>query len=78
MVPIALGVAATLGVDPRPFVVGSCIAASAALCDPYRLPNQYLRIWCWGHCLTDFTRVGLLLNLICMTVTLVVPVFWKF
>ena len=34
MVPIALGIAATLGVDPRPFVVGSCIAASASFATP--------------------------------------------
>ena len=30
MVPIALGIAITLGVDPRPFIIGCCIAASSS------------------------------------------------
>lgn len=34
MVPIALGIATTLGVDPRPFVIGTCIAASASFATP--------------------------------------------
>ena len=34
MVPIALGIATTLGIDPRPLVVGACIAASASFATP--------------------------------------------
>jgi di/tricarboxylate transporter len=34
MVPITLGIATTLGIDPRPLVVGACIAASASFATP--------------------------------------------
>ncbi|MFP4157602.1 MAG: SLC13 family permease [Opitutales bacterium] len=79
MVPIALGIAATMGVDPRPFVVGSCIAASASFATPIGYQTNTYVYGVGGYRFTDFTKVGLPLNLICFTVTvLVVPRFWSF
>jgi di/tricarboxylate transporter len=79
MVPIALGIAATMGVDPRPFVVGSCIAASASFATPIGYQTNTYVYGVGGYRFTDFTKVGLPLNLICFTVTvLVVPQFWSF
>ena len=79
MVPIALGIAVTLGVDPRPFVVGCCIASSASFATPIGYQTNTYVYGVGGYRFTDFTRVGLPLNLICMTVTIfVVPIFWKF
>ena len=79
MVPIALGIAATLGVDPRPFVVASCIAASASFATPIGYQTNTYVYGVGGYKFLDFTKVGLPLNLICFTVTvLVVPIFWSF
>jgi di/tricarboxylate transporter len=79
MVPIALGIAATLGVDPRPFVVACCIAASASFATPIGYQTNTYVYGVGGYKFLDFTKVGLPLNLICFTVTvLVVPVFWEF
>ena len=79
MVPIALGIAATLGVDPRPFVVASCIAASASFATPIGYQTNTYVYGVGGYKFLDFTKVGLPLNLICFAVTvLVVPIFWSF
>ena len=79
MVPIALGIAATLGVDPRPFVVASCIAASASFATPIGYQTNTYVYGVGGYRFFDFTKVGLPLNLICFAVTVtVVPMFWDF
>ncbi|MDP4884433.1 MAG: SLC13 family permease [Opitutales bacterium] len=79
MVPIALGIAATLGVDPRPFVVGSCIAASASFATPIGYQTNTYVYGVGGYKFADFTKVGLPLNIICFIVTVfVVPMFWEF
>ena len=79
MVPIALGIAATLGVDPRPFVVASCIAASASFATPIGYQTNTYVYGVGGYRFFDFTKVGLPLNLICFVVTVaVVPIFWDF
>ncbi|MGJ8638046.1 MAG: SLC13 family permease [Opitutaceae bacterium] len=79
MVPIALGIAATLGVDPRPFVVGSCIAASASFATPIGYQTNTYVYGVGGYKFADFTKVGLPLNILCFIVTVtVVPMFWEF
>lgn len=79
MVPIALGIAATLGVDPRPFVVGSCIAASASFATPIGYQTNTYVYGVGGYKFADFTKVGLPLNIICFIVTvIVVPAVWDF
>ena len=79
MVPIALGIAATMGVDPRPFVVGSCIAASASFATPIGYQTNTYVYGVGGYRFFDFPKVGLPLNLICFAVTVaVVPQFWEF
>ena len=79
MVPIALGIAATLGIDPRPFVVASCIAASASFATPIGYQTNTYVYGVGGYKFFDFTKVGLPLNIICFIVTVtVVPMFWSF
>ena len=79
MVPIALGIAVTLGVDPRPFVVASCIAASASFATPIGYQTNTYVYGVGGYRFFDFTKVGLPLNIICFAVTVaVVPIFWDF
>ncbi len=79
MVPIALGIAATMGVDPRPFVVGACIAASASFATPIGYQTNTYIYGVGGYRFTDFTKVGLPLNIICFATTvMIVPRVWNF
>ena len=79
MVPIALGIASTLGIDPRPFVVASCIAASASFATPIGYQTNTYVYGVGGYRFSDFTKIGLPLNIICFSVTIaVVPIFWSF
>lgn len=79
MVPIALGISMHLGVDPRPFVVASCIAASASFATPIGYQTNTYVYGVGGYRFFDFTKIGLPLNLICFVVTVTaVPFFWDF
>lgn len=79
MVPITLGIATTLGIDPRPLVVGACIAASASFATPIGYQTNTYVYGVGGYKFFDFTKVGLPLNIICFIVTVfVVPMFWSF
>jgi di/tricarboxylate transporter len=79
MVPITLGIATTLGIDPRPLVVGACIAASASFATPIGYQTNTYVYGVGGYRFFDFTKVGLPLNIICFIVTVcVVPRFWSF
>ena len=79
MVPITLGIATTLGLDPRPLVVGACIAASASFATPIGYQTNTYVYGVGGYRFFDFTKVGLPLNIICFIVTVfVVPIFWSF
>ena len=79
MVPITLGIATTLGIDPRPLMVGACIAASASFATPIGYQTNTYVYGVGGYKFFDFTKVGLPLNIICFTVTVfVVPMFWSF
>ena len=79
MVPIALGIATTLGIDPRPLVVGACIAASASFATPIGYQTNTYVYGVGGYRFFDFTKVGLPLNIICFIVTVsVLPIFWSF
>jgi len=79
MVPIALGIAAHLGIDPRPFVVTCCIAASASFATPIGYQTNTYVYGVGGYRFFDFTKIGLPLNLICFAVTVtIVPQVWSF
>lgn len=79
MVPIALGIATTLGIDPRPLIVGTCIAASASFATPIGYQTNTYVYGVGGYKFFDFAKVGLPLNLICFVVTvIVVPRVWSF
>lgn len=79
MVPIALSVAAALGVDPRPFVITSCIAASASFATPIGYQTNTYVYGVGGYKFGDFAKIGLPLNIICFIISIIViPMFWSF
>lgn len=79
MIPIVLGVAAELGVDPRPFIIAATFAASAAFATPIGYQTNTYVYGIGGYKFGDFVKIGLPLNFLCMAVALiVVPIFWPF
>lgn len=77
MTPIAIGLATALGLDPRPLVVAVMIAASCAFATPIGYQTNTLVYGPGGYRFTDFTRVGLPLNISTALITsLVIPMIW--
>jgi len=79
MTPIAIGVAQTLGVDARPFVVAVMFGASAAFATPIGYQTNTIVYAPGGYRFSDYVKVGLPLNLsLAVVVCLVVPYLWPF
>ncbi len=75
--PIAIGLAASLGVDPRPLVVAVMVAASASFATPIGYQTNTLIYGPGGYRFTDFMRIGIPLNLsIGVLASFLIPVFW--
>ncbi|MEM9595245.1 MAG: SLC13 family permease [Acidobacteriota bacterium] len=79
MTPVALSLGETLGVDPRAFVIATCLASSASFSTPIGYQTNTYVYGVAGYRFTDFTRVGLPLNLLCLVLSLlVIPRIWQF
>lgn len=79
MVPIVLKLAGELNVDPRPFIIGVTVAASAAFALPMGYQTHMMIYGPGGYRFTDFLRVGIPLNVICwVTSCLLIPLIWPF
>ena len=77
--PIALSVATQLGVDPTPFFVVICMAASASFATPIGYQTNLIVQGVGSYKFTDFVKVGLPLNLITFLISVfVIPLIWKF
>ncbi|MEO9826234.1 MAG: SLC13 family permease [Paracoccaceae bacterium] len=75
--PIAIGLATTLGFDPRPFVIAVMIAASAAFATPIGYQTNMLVYGPGGYSFSDFLKVGIPLNLsVGIIASLLIPLFW--
>ena len=78
MTPLAIGLGAALGLDPRPLVVAVMIAASCAFATPIGYQTNTLVYGPGGYRFTDFTRVGLPLNLsMALIVSFIIPLIWQ-
>jgi di/tricarboxylate transporter len=78
LTPIAIGLAETLGVDPRPLIVAVMFGASASFATPIGYQTNTLVYGPGGYRFTDFLRIGLPMNilasLVCaLTIPLVFP-----
>jgi len=77
LTPIAIGLAQSLGVDPRPLVVAVMLAASASFATPIGYQTNTLVYGPGGYRFTDFLRIGVPLNvLMALTAAVVIPVFF--
>jgi di/tricarboxylate transporter len=77
MTPIAIGLAAALGVDPRPLVVAVMIAASASFATPIGYQTNTLVYGPGGYRFSDFLKFGIPLNVtLAPVVSFVIPLVW--
>lgn len=77
--PIGLSVASQLGVNPMPFFVVTCMAASSSFSSPIGYQTNLIVQGIGGYKFTDFVKIGLPLNIISFTISvLLIPLIWKF
>jgi di/tricarboxylate transporter len=79
LTPIAVALAESLGVSPRPFIVAVMMAASAAFATPFGYQTNVLVFQMGRYSYMDFVRVGVPLNLLTWIVAaLAIPWFFPF
>ncbi len=77
LTPVAIGLALTLGIDPRPLVVAVMVAASATFATPISYQTNMMVYGPGGYRFTDFLRVGIPLNLsVGLIASALIPIFW--
>lgn len=75
--PLALAVSENLGVNPMPFVVCVCFAASSAFSTPIGYQTNLIVQGIGGYKFKDFLKVGLPMNLIVFVLSvLLIPLFY--
>lgn len=79
LTPIAIGLATTLGYDPRPFIVAVMFASTVAFATPVGYQTNTFVYLAGGYRFMDFVRIGLPLNIVTATVAIyAIPYFWPF
>jgi di/tricarboxylate transporter len=68
--PIAVALAQSLGVSPRPFLVAVMMSASAAFATPFGYQTNVIVYQMGGYRYMDFVRVGLPLNVLTAAVAI--------
>ncbi|SNT17713.1 SLC13 family permease [Tropicimonas sediminicola] len=75
--PVAIGMAAALGYDPRPLVIAVMIAASASFATPIGYQTNMMVYGPGGYRFADFLKVGIPLNLTMGLLTsFLIPLLW--
>lgn len=69
LVPVGIGTAVTLGLDPRAFVLAIMFAASNSFATPVGYQTNTMVYGPGGYRFLDFTRIGLPLNLLMAVAT---------
>ena len=79
LTPVAIALAESLGVSPRPFLVGIMMAASAAFATPFGYQTNVLVFQLGRYSYMDFVKIGVPLNLLTWAVgAAAIPLFFPF
>jgi di/tricarboxylate transporter len=77
LTPIALGLAAETGIDPKPLLIAVTFGASASFSTPIGYQTNTLVMGPGGYRFADYLRIGVPLNLIlAVTAAVLIPRFW--
>ncbi len=77
--PVAIATAQKMGVNPMPFVIAITVAASYGFSTPIGYQTHLMVQGVGGYKFSDYLKVGPLLNLICLVISvIVIPIFWRF
>ncbi len=75
--PVAIGLAHSLGIEPRPLVIAVMVAASASFATPIGYQTNTLVYGPGGYSFTDFMRIGIPLNIAMgLLASALIPLFW--
>lgn len=78
VLPVAVGVATQLGLEPRPFAIAVCLAASCSFVTPLE-PSCVLVYGPGRYRFLDFVRMGGPLTLVLLAIlTVLIPMRWTF
>ena len=77
MTPIVIGVAAQMGLDPRPFVIAVMIGASASFATPIGYQTNTLVYGAGNYRFSDFLKIGIPMN-ICVGLASTVTIWMLF
>ena len=79
MFPIGVAAAATIGADPRPFVIAIMMGASLSFLTPLGYQTNLMVYGLGGYRFSDFSRVGVPLNVVTIGLSLVlIPLVFPF
>ncbi|WP_136799335.1 SLC13 family permease [Desulfosediminicola ganghwensis] len=79
LLPIAISTALGIGVDPKPFIIGICIGASACFATPVGYQTNLMVYGPGGYRFKDYLKLGIPLNIfVVLAGMLLIPVIWPF
>jgi len=77
LTPIAIGIAMSAGLDPKPFVIAVMLAGSASFATPIGYQTNTFVYQAGNYRFTDFFRIGIPMNLLALVVSVYcIPIFW--
>ncbi len=79
LLPIAISTALSLGVSPRPFIIGVAFGASCGFAIPIGYQTHLLVYGPGGYRFSDFLKMGIPLDIITwLTSSMLIPLLWPF
>ena len=79
LLPVALSTAISIGVNPKPFIIGVCFGASCGFASPISYHTHLLVYGPGGYRFSDFLKMGIPLDFFTwMLISLLIPLLWRF
>ena len=76
---LSIGIAESMQIDPRPFLIAITVAASASFATPIGYQTNTYVYGVGGYRFSDFAKIGIPLNLLAFIVAMIViPMIWSF